>query len=127
MEYFGIFDGSIKIKEAPEPNEIIWEYVNYPMEKRLGRRVIGWLLTIAFLAVVTVAFYFLLLAKTNNLLTALKERDLGLEEASERHFTVAVALVYIALVLIVLFNKLLMGFVLHEFTHLEKHDNSSSE
>ena len=69
--YFGPLNEDIIITEAPEPNEIIWESVNYPMSKRLGRRVIVWILTIVFLALTTVAFYILLLLKTNNLLEAL--------------------------------------------------------
>lgn len=87
------------------------------MDKRLGRKIIGWILTVVFLAITTVGFYFLLLLKTNNLLQAIAEHD-------KKEYGIAVFLVFLALFLIVFFNKLFMGWVLHHFAHLEKHDNT---
>jgi len=37
----------------------------------------------------------------------------------------ALALVYIIIILIILFNKLIMGWVLHYFAHIEKHFSTS--
>jgi di/tricarboxylate transporter len=35
--------------------------------------------------------------------------------------------VFIALILIILFNKFVMGYVLHHFTHIERHATSDRE
>lgn len=77
----------------------------------------GWGLTVIFLAITTVGFYFLLLLKTNNLLHAIEDHD-------NTKYTVAVFLVFLSLLLIVFFNKLVMGWALHHFAHMEKHDNT---
>jgi hypothetical protein len=79
---------------------------------------IGWLLTVLFLAVVTVVFYFLLVAKTNNLLQALDDQANNDQANANADMNTAIALVYIIIILIILFNKLLMGWVLHYFAHL---------
>jgi uncharacterized RDD family membrane protein YckC len=52
------------LAEAPEPKEINWEHINYPDNQRIGRMIIGWLLTSAFLLCVTVVFFFLLSEKS---------------------------------------------------------------
>lgn len=51
---------NIEFDEAPEPKEINWEHINYPDHHRLGRQIIGWLLTSLFLASITVVFFFVL-------------------------------------------------------------------
>ena len=80
----------------------------------------GWGITIVFLAIITIGFYFLLLLKTNNLLDAIKTHD-------HNEYEVAVFIVFLSLFLIVFFNKLIMGWALHHFTHFEKHDNTFDE
>jgi hypothetical protein len=60
VKYFGNQGTEVVLEEAPEPKEIIWEFINYPSGKRFGRVILGWGLSVAFIAFVTVIFYFVL-------------------------------------------------------------------
>jgi hypothetical protein len=42
-------------------------------------------------------------------------------------YKLSVFLVFLMIFLIVLFNKLVMSWVLHQFTHMEKHKHTSDE
>ena len=65
IKYFGDQGANINIQEAPEPKEIIWENMLYSSSKRFGRIMLGWGLSIAFIAVITLLFYFILKWKTH--------------------------------------------------------------
>ena len=63
-KYFGENASSIYLEEAPEPKEILWENINYPRKRRYARIFVGWLLSVLFVASVTVIFYFILVEKS---------------------------------------------------------------
>ena len=58
-------------------------------------------------------FYFILKWKTH--------------VAEEQSLQGATIIVFIALILVILFNKFVMGIVLHYFTHLENHATADNE
>lgn len=58
--------------EAPEPDEIFWNHINEKQEKGRVRSFISWTISIAILAVMTVAIYFILHAKTNLIIRSSK-------------------------------------------------------
>ena len=58
--YFGPGSENIKIKEAPEPKEILWNNINVPQSKKIMLRILGWGLSLLVLVIVTIAFYFML-------------------------------------------------------------------
>ena len=75
---------------------------------------IGWIFTIIFLASITAIFFF-----------TLSEKSLLIEHASESSsdsshgshsssYGVAVFIVYLAIICVILFNKFIMGMVLHK-------------
>lgn len=113
------------IVEAPEPREIIYENLPYEHDK-LKNLCIGWGLSLLFLAVITVVFYFIQLLKTNTLVEAIEQEE---EDPSGAHGRkiFATIIAWVTLLGIVFFNKFVMGNVLHYFTHLEKHDNKAHE
>ena len=114
------------MKEAPEPKEIIWENMNMKGKNKVFNYILGWFLSILLLAVVTVIFYFIMEQKALNLITAIEHIEHHPDDAQyQEDLRGAIALVYIMLILIVLFNKLLMVVLFHIFTDLEKHDTSS--
>ena len=76
--------------------------------------MLGWALSVLFIAAVTVLFYFILKWKTH----VVEERQ---------SVTEATIIVFIALISVILFNKFVMGYVLHHFTHLEKHATADNE
>ncbi|KRW98828.1 hypothetical protein PPERSA_10599 [Pseudocohnilembus persalinus] len=53
---FFIYDKPVKIKKAPEPDDIIWENFGIPPGKKLVSRIIEFILHITFLAVCTATF-----------------------------------------------------------------------
>jgi hypothetical protein len=65
VQFFGPHGADIEVTEAPEPREIIWENVNYPSSKRVGRILLGWTLSALFIAVITGVFYWILKWKTH--------------------------------------------------------------
>lgn len=79
--------------------------MNYPSTKRFGRVLLGWALSIIFITLITVVFYFILRWKT-----------FVVEE--EESLARATIIVFAALILVILFNKFVMGNVLHYFTHI---------
>mgnify|MGYP006869349610 CR=1 FL=1 len=81
--------------------------------------MLGWVLSIIFTAIITIGFYFLLVLKTKNLLAAISEENSDSDPSTAAaNYRTAVFLVFFDIILIVLFNKLVMGAVLHYFTHL---------
>lgn len=125
--YFGEFEGELEIEEVSEPNEIIWRNFNICEKEHLLRKVLGFSLSLLFVTCVTVGFYFLLVLKTQNLLDAISQNITVELLHQDTRYKLAVFLVYLLLFLIVLFNKFILGFVLHELTHLEHHSNTSDE
>jgi hypothetical protein len=80
---------------------------------------IGWGLSLLFLAAITVVFYLLQLAKTNLLVSAIEEEEENPGSSTAgTHKTIATIIAWATLLGIVLFNKFVMGNVLHIFTHL---------
>jgi len=41
----------------------MWENINFPRDKKFGRLVLGWSLTVGFLAIVTGVFFGILYGK----------------------------------------------------------------
>lgn len=126
-KHFNNPEEPLTIEEAPEPREIIYENLQYS-HGRMKNILIGWGLSLLFLVVITIVFYFLQLIKTNNLVEAIEEK----EENPDSHEAVtrkviATIIAWATLLGIVFFNKFVMGHVLHYFTHLEKHDNKAHE
>lgn len=95
---------SVTLDEAPDPREIIWDNINYPKYKRLLRVILGWALSIVFVAIILVPFYFLVDYKASS-------HTLGMLIA--------------ALVIIQIFNKYVMKVFLHWFCDLEMPPTSS--
>lgn len=58
-KYFGNYC-HLRVDEAPNPEEIIWENFNLPKKKRIIRVILGWILSIIVLVAVFVVFYFVL-------------------------------------------------------------------
>jgi hypothetical protein len=69
-DYFGEFEHDIEIEQAFEPNELIWHNLHYSSRDRLVSKLIGWSLSVVFIAIVTVIFYFLLNLKADILYSA---------------------------------------------------------
>lgn len=124
-KYFDNPAEPLVIVEAPEPREIIYENLPYQHDK--GKNLlIGWGLSLIFLVIITIVFYFLQLIKTNNLVSAIEQEEENPEGASSKKLF-ATIIAWVTLLAIVFFNKFVMGRVLHSFTHLEKHDNKAHE
>lgn len=86
------------------------------------RMVLGWFLTLVVLAIVTVIFFFVLRIKGKNMKYADKNFS---NSASQGKLYEAVALVYVMLFLVIIFNKLILVEILHKFVHLEKHTSTA--
>lgn len=72
-----------------------------------------------FLAIVTVAFYFIMLAKTNLFVSAIElEHHNPNDPSVKSKKTFATIIVFVALFGVILFNKFIMGKVLHKFVHM---------
>lgn len=125
--HFGKLQEPIVIEEAPEPREIIYENLQYA-DVRVSKIMLGWGLSLLFLAVTTVVFYVLQLIKTNNLVAAIEEEEENPDSSTAKtQKVIATIIAWATLLGIVFFNKFVMGNVLHYFTHLEKHDNKAQE
>ena len=85
----------------------------------------GWGLSLIVLAVVTVVFYFIMNAKTE-LVEETVHHYHDDPSKYEGDLAGAIALVYVMLFLVILFNKLGMVTLFHYFTHIESHKTSSS-
>lgn len=90
-------------------------------------KLIGWALTVVFIAVITVGFYFLLLAKTNLMLHAIEGADDPKTLHKSSDYKIATFVLFLMIFLIVFFNKFILSWVLHQFAHLEKHENAADE
>ena len=86
---------------------------------RVKNIFIGWSLSLLFLFVITVIFYFIQLVKTNHLVEAIDEEEEHPDspDAAAKK-TIATIIAWVTLFSIVFFNKFVMGNVLHYFTHL---------
>lgn len=107
------------MKEAPEPREILWDNINVSNSNKILYKLVGWGLSILLLLLVTLIFYFIMEKKALALIEAIE----GLhkhphDKKYESKLNQAIALGYIMLILIVLFNKLIMSVLFHKFTDL---------
>lgn len=59
------------MREAPEPEEIVWQNANLSKKKRVMFTLLGWSLSFIVLVVLFVIFFFILQAKAENLSHAL--------------------------------------------------------
>lgn len=76
-------------------------------------------MSLLVLVVVTIIFYFVMESKALNLIDAIEGLDTNPDDEDyQRTLEGAIALVYIMLILIVLFNKLLMVVLFHKFTDM---------
>ena len=88
-------------------------------EKKSFYYFLGWLLSFLVLVIVTIVFYFIMEQKALNLIEAIYNITKHPDKAEyQSDLSGAIALVYIMLILIVLFNKLLMVVLFHKFTDL---------
>lgn len=88
----------------------------------------GWVFTLLFIAILTVAFYFLLQFKSVTIEHALELKHDGASEALIKALTTKVyALVYGSIFTIIFFNKFIIAFILHEIVHFEKHPTKDKE
>ena len=89
-------------------------------------RLLGWGLSLLVLVIVTIAFFFILVAKAQNIIDTLYDLEKDPEnEKYKSNYNGAIASVYIMLFVVVLFNKLLMVVLFHKFTDLERHQTTS--
>ena len=116
----------IKVKEAPEPKEILWRNVNVSRKKKLLLYLLGWGMSLLVLIIATIVFYFILVQKAQNLIDTLYEYQKHHEEQKYREdYKAAIGSVYIMLFVVVLFNKLVMVVLFHKFTDYERHETTS--
>ncbi len=148
-EAFGIAadeECNVGMEEAPEPKEINWEHINYPEHRRVGRMFAGWALTTLFLGSITVFFFFLLSEKSilieesyqsshstaadshtdSHVASSTTDTD-TITTDTHGSYSAAVAMVYLALVGVIFFNKFVMGFILHKITNFERHPTTAQE
>lgn len=93
----------------------------------MARVILGWILSILVIAVAFVGVYFILIAKSNILEHAVHNLDLHPGDALLMgEYEGAVALVYILMIAIILFGKVILSNIFHFFTELEHHGTTSS-
>lgn len=112
---------SIEFGDAPEPKEIKWEHINYPDHKRVGRMIVGWLMTSLFLLTITILFFFLLSEKSTLIEHSFEAKS------DTAYYYEGTILVYVALVFVILFNKFIMGAILHRICDFERHPTTDLE
>lgn len=98
----------VEIEQAPGPKEIIWHHLKHSSGIQL-KVMTGWLLSIAFLFLILVVFYFI---------SQWKAKLLGARTEGHSNIMGATAVAWITFIGIILFNKFVMGTVLHHFTHI---------
>ena len=69
MYYFGDKGKDIQFKQAPGSKEIIWNNLKHQSSKK-WRLFIGWGLSMGFLLLTLIAFYFINMAKANFIVSA---------------------------------------------------------
>ena len=75
--------------------------------------------TFLFLAAITIVFYFVMMAKTSLFLEALNMQEHDPTNMKVECFKIfATFIVFVALFGVVLFNKFIMGNVIHKFVHM---------
>jgi hypothetical protein len=114
----------LNAKEANEPKEIIWENIHSTKTERYVSIFLGWLVTIIFMAAVTVAFYFLIDFKGKLIEEA--HAHYTEDPIYQEEYTKGIALGYIIVILINLINKFAFSPLFHVITHHEKHLSVSS-
>lgn len=82
--------------------------------------IIGWLLTTAFLLCITLVFFFLFSEKS----TLISE---SFKHTNENEYFTGLILVYLTITCVILFNKFVMGYVLHQICEFERHSTSDLE
>lgn len=76
--------------------------------------IAGWGLTSLFLGCITVLFFFVLSEKS--ILIEESYTSSISTDSSHGSYSAAVAMVYLALIGVIFFNKFVMGFILHKIT-----------
>lgn len=103
--------------EAPNPEEIIWENFNLPKKKRIIRTILGWLFSLIVLVAVFIVFYFILIEKSTLLEHAAEKLAEHPDDSKlQNQYNGAVALVFVLMFLVVLFDKLVLAALFHKFT-----------
>ena len=116
----------MKIKEAPEPKEILWNNINVSKKKKIALRLLGWGLSLLSLVIVTIIFYFILVEKAYNLIDKYEYYKAHKDDSTAKsEFNAAIFSVYAMLFVVIFFNKLLMVVLFHKFTDLERNETTS--
>ena len=120
-DFFREDANDIVIQQAPGPKEIIWHNLKHITAKPL-RIALGWSLSLCFLALTLVVFYLLNMFKANYVAQSQFDLAKNAIASGRNKQTIAGIIAWSTFVGIILFNKFVMGQVLHYFTHLEHHD-----
>lgn len=127
QRHFGSKAGKVKISRAPEPYEINWENINMERSHQIQRIIISWILFVLMLGCLSVAFFFLLKYKSHEIELAV---ELGREHADPDEKASlenkARVIVFCSLILIILFNKFVLAYVIHHLVEFEKHSTGQS-
>lgn len=89
--------------------------------------IIGWIITTVFLGVITTLFFFLLSEKSILIEESFKNES-HTESTVTSHsssYSAAVAMVYMALIGVIFFNKFVMGAILHKICEFERHPTTA--
>ena len=123
--YFGEGAKDITFQQAPGPKEIIWTNLKHQTNKKF-RIFVGWGLSILFLTLTLIVFYFINMFKANLIVSA--EFDVvsnATTAATQTKAIMARVVAWATFIGIILYNKFVMGTVLHHLTDLEHHDDKS--
>ena len=121
--YFGERGRDVIMKQAPGPKEIIWANLKNQSGKK-WRLFVGWGLTAVFLFLTFVAFFFINMFKASLIVSSSFDVVAGkTSAATQTHATLARVVAWGTFICIILFNKFVMGTVLHHLTDMENHDD----
>lgn len=116
--YIGNKADEVIIEQAPGPKEIIWHHLKHFHGKKL-KILRGWALSLIFLFLIFIVFYFISHFKANLLKSEEHEESIDPNSAAAKSkMTSAAVIAWATFIGIIIFNKFVMGTVLHEFTHL---------
>lgn len=106
-----VLDSKRKVKalKAREPSEIIWGNIEKPKKERTLALIIGWILTIVFIAFITIAFFFMIKARSHFI-------ELAADATDQYDHALGVFMGYFTITMIVLINKFLLPSVCHLLT-----------
>jgi hypothetical protein len=128
QKYFGENYKDVYVLEAPEPTEIHWRNVNLPKKVRVFKIFISYLLSVFTLAAIFAVIFFILQQKSLHLEHSIEEFEHNLNSVPLlSEYRGAIALTYIAMFLIVIFNKIILSSVFHKFTEWERHTTTAKE